>query len=49
MTKLDLLSQLYRKATHVQDQFFSLLNDTNAGGTNLLLPHIVRFCRGKYF
>lgn len=48
-TKFDLLSKLYGKATHVQSQLFSILSDANADGTNLLLPHIVRVCRGKYF
>lgn len=44
-TKFDLLSKLYGKATHVQNQLFSLLNDASADGTNLPLPHIVRLYR----
>lgn len=47
--KFDLLSKLNGKATHVQNQLFSLLNDANADGTNLLLPPTVRVRRGKYF
>lgn len=47
-TKSDLLSKLYGKATHVQNQRFSLLNDASADGTNLLLPHIIRVCRAFF-
>lgn len=43
--KFDLLSKLYGKATHVQNQLFSLLKDANADGTHLLLPHSVRVCK----
>lgn len=47
--KFDLLSKLNGKATHVQNQLFSILSDASADGTNLLLPHIVRVCKGKCF